>query len=52
MGLDPGSKTGSDYFLKPALVEREKKEDPDPVLPERIDPSLVNLRPDPKSFHL
>ena len=51
MGLDPGSETGSDYFLKPALVEK-KKEDPDPVLPERIDPSLVNLRPYPKSFHL
>ena len=50
MGLDPGSETGSDYFLK--LWWRKKKEDPDPVLPESIDPSLVNLRPDPKSFHL
>ena len=24
MGLDPGSETGSDYFLKPALVEKKR----------------------------
>ena len=25
MGLDPGSETGSDYFLKPALGEKKKR---------------------------